>query len=69
MKLEQKRLREKEAAHRKKEAKLYSNMFERLRKMEEKELKQPDEGLANLAQLEPAQENSEKVPAQVSVKG
>jgi hypothetical protein len=67
--LEHKRLRQKQIAYRKKEAKLYGNMFERMRKMEEKEPKQPDVGLANLAQAEPVQENSEKVPAQVSVQG
>ncbi|KAG0616294.1 hypothetical protein M758_5G104200 [Ceratodon purpureus] len=66
---EHKKLRQKVTELHKKEAKLYGNMFERMRKMEEKELKQPDEGLANLANAEPVQENSEKIPAQVSVQG
>lgn len=74
MKLEQKRLNQKQAAHRRKEAKLYGNMFERLRKMEEKESKQSDLGLANLAQAEPVEGNPEQIPVQanapqVSVQG
>jgi len=74
MKLEQKRLNQKIAAYRKKEAKLYGNMFERMRKMEEKESKESGLGLANLAQCDPVQGNPEQVsmPAnapQVSVQG
>jgi len=73
-KLEQKRLNQKIAAHRKKEAKLYGNMFERMRKMEEKESKQSDLGIANLAQAESAQGNPEQLSVQanapqVSVEG
>jgi FK506-binding protein 4/5 len=72
-KLEQKRLNQKIAAHRKKEAKLYGNMFERMRKMEEKESKQSSLGIANLAQAEPVRGNPElsmeaNAP-QVSVQG
>jgi len=69
-------LNQKIAAHRKKEAKLYGNMFERMRKMEEKESKQSESGLgiANLAQAEPAQGNPEQLSMetnapQVSVQG
>ncbi|KAG0574694.1 hypothetical protein KC19_VG283100 [Ceratodon purpureus] len=63
-KLEQKKLNKKQVAHRKTEAKLYGNMFARLIKMEEKESKQADKGLANLPQV-PALIN----PAEVSVQG
>lgn len=67
-------MNQKIAAHRKKEAKLYGNMFERMRKMEEKESKQSGLGKANLAQAEPAQGNPEQLSMeanapQVSVQG
>jgi len=63
-KLEQKRLHIKQAAYRKKEAKVYGNMFERLIKMEETESKKAEIRLGKLPQ-DPVQEN----PAQVSVQG
>ena len=58
--MEQKRLRQKQLEHREKEAKLYGHMFERIRKMEEKELS--NEGLANLAREE---SYTQQNPAQV----
>lgn len=54
----------KQAAHRKKEAKVYGNMFERLTKMDEKESKKLEIRLGKLIQ-DPAQET----PAHVSVQG
>lgn len=65
MRLEQKKLNKKQAAHRKTEAKLYGNMFERLIKMEEKESKQAEAGLANPAQDSQVLEHIN--PAEVSV--
>ena len=62
--MEQKSVNIKQAAHRRKEAKTYGNMFERLIKMEEKESKKLEIRLGKLVQ-DPAQEN----PAQVSVLG
>lgn len=63
----------KQAAYRKKEAKKYGNMFERLIKMEKKESEQVEGGLANLAH-DPAQENPGQAKnllnsAKVSVQG
>ena len=71
MKLEQKKLKQKQAAHRKSQAKLYGNMFERMIKMEEKEFKQVEEGLAILPQdPQVTQVPAPQInPAEVSVQG
>ncbi|XP_073396039.1 70 kDa peptidyl-prolyl isomerase isoform X2 [Physcomitrium patens] len=74
MKLEQRKLSQRQAAHRRKEAKQYGNMFDRLRKMEEKELKQsevglPDQMQENVLQENSAQENPVQPCSEVSVQG
>lgn len=69
MKLEQKKLIKKKVAHRKTEAKLYGNMFERLSKMEEKESKQAEKGGLTILPQDSQAPQAQINPAEVSVQG